>query len=71
MGERCEGPRATVNTRDTDRKDGDEDDNVHEVVVTIESTICGNEHKGGCLDVNETAAEETVVVGANQKTDKQ
>lgn len=70
FGERSEGPRSTVNTRDTDRQDGDEDDHVHEVVVTVESTICGNEHKGGCLDVNETAAEEALIVRANQKADK-
>jgi len=40
------GTRSTVHTRDTNGNDGDENDNVHEVVESLETSVLASNDKG-------------------------
>lgn len=42
LGESGQGTRATVDAGDTDREDGDENDDVHEAVVADEAGVFGD-----------------------------
>lgn len=71
LGKGGQGSGTTVHTRDTNGNDGDANDKVHEVIVTIETGILGGQDKGrGSLLVGVLGTQETIIGRADQETDK-
>lgn len=68
VGERSQSTRTTVDTRDTDGDNRDENDDIHETVETDQATIlrCNDEGRG----VGATAAKKSLIVGADEQTNK-
>lgn len=72
LSERAESTRSTVDTRVTDGNDGDENDKVHETVITLEPGVLGCDDEGRGGDVDEgVATEETLIGGVDEETDEQ
>jgi hypothetical protein len=63
-----QGTRTSVDTGDTDGNDRDENDDVHKVVETMETSIARSNDEGGSIGTRGT--KKILVVGANKETDK-
>lgn len=71
VGEGREGTGTTVNARNAKGHDGDTNDEVHEVVVSDETSVDGSQDKGRCaLGVRVVSVEQTLVARADQETDE-
>ena len=71
LGKSSQGTGTTVDARDTDGHDGDENDNVHEVIETLKTGILSSKHEWrGTISVWVLSVEQTLVLGADQETDE-
>ncbi|KAI6768730.1 hypothetical protein HG531_010919 [Fusarium graminearum] len=65
-----QGTGTTVNTRHTKRQNRHENDDVHEVVETVKTSILANEDKGRCLGVGVSGNVESLISGLDKKTNE-
>jgi len=71
LGKSSQGTGTTVDARDTDGHDRDENDDVHEVIETLETGILSGKHEWrGTISVWVLSVEQTLVLGADQETDE-
>lgn len=71
MGESSQSARSSVDAGDTQRDDRKADDEVHEVAEAGNTTVDSSQDEGrGTLLVRIFGTEETIIPGADQKTDK-
>jgi hypothetical protein len=71
LGKSSQGARSTVDTRNTDRDNGDADDQVHEVIKSDEATIDTSQNEGGyTIGVGVIGVKQAVIGGADEQADK-
>ena len=71
FGECSQGTGTTVDARDTDRDDGNENDDVHEAVVSNETCILCCEYEWrSSFGIWVTSIQKPVISGANEKADE-
>lgn len=72
LSKSSEGTRTAVDAGHTEGKDGDENDDVHERVETLQVGVLADQHEGRSVDVNEgVGAQKVVVVVRDQETDEE
>lgn len=67
-----QGSGSTIHTRDTDGQDGGENDEVHEVVETLQASVLADKHKGRGLGVRVSGGrEQSGIIAVNQQSDEE
>lgn len=70
VSERGESTRTTVDTGDTNRYDGDENDNVHEAIEADETSVLGSNDERRGVGLATLSSEQTLIVVPDEQTDK-
>lgn len=70
LGEGAQGARATVDARQADRDDGEQDDDVDEVGEARDAGVLGDHDERRGLDIDEATADEARVGVGDQEPDK-
>jgi len=72
LSQSSEGTGATVDARDTNGQDGNQDDSIDEVVETVETGVLDSQHKWrGTVGVWIVSTDESVIIGSNEETDQE
>lgn len=71
VGKSSEGTRSTVNTRYTDGNDGDENDNVHERIITLQTGILASNDERRGVGTTSLSSEKALVIRADEQTDEE
>lgn len=71
FGESGQSTRASINSRETDGDDGEENDDVDESAKGGDSCVFGDDYEGRGGNINQTGAEKSVVVVFHEKTDEE
>lgn len=67
-----QGSGSTIHTRDTDGQDGGENDEVHEVVETLQASVLADKHKGRSLGVRVGGRrEQSGIITVDQQADEE
>lgn len=67
-----QGSGSTIHTRDTNGQDGGENDEVHEVVETLQASVLADKHKGRGLGVRVGGRrEQSGIIAADQQADEE
>lgn len=67
-----QGSGSSIHTRDTDGQDGGENDEVHEMVETLQASVLADKHKGRGLGVGIGGRrEQSGIIAANQQADEE
>lgn len=71
LGESNKSSATTVHTRHTDRQDGNQDDDVHERIVTLETGVGDGDDKGRGARVIAASVQQSLVGGVDKKTNEE
>lgn len=71
LGESDKSSATTVHTRHTNRQDGNQDDDVHERVVTLETGVGDGDDKGRGARIVAASVQQSLVGRVDQETDQE